>query len=186
MVEPKDDLVRLLTGVVANDAISQTRLAAARRDGVFDLAGIGPTMAPQGLSPTRVVGAANGARALLGRMNSTLNDINAERHQRAGGTALGRAPSGGGIARALRWDARIVLMDEPTAALGVREWAQARELIGALKREGRTVIPVLHDMCDVVAVANRVMILAAGRKALDRLVAGRDPAALAIGANAAA
>jgi len=83
------------------------------------------------------------------------------------------------IARALRWDARVVIMDEPTAALGVAETKLVLDLIRRLKDEGRTVVLVSHNMADVVAVATRVAILKAGRKTVDRPVAGLDAAALA-------
>ncbi len=83
------------------------------------------------------------------------------------------------IARALRWDARVVIMDEPTAALGVAETKLVLDLIRRLKDEGRTVVLVSHNMADVVAVATRVAILKAGRKTVDRPVAGLNAAALA-------
>ena len=63
-------------------------------------------------------------------------------------------------------------MDEPTAALGVKETAQVLDLVRKLKAEGRTVILISHNMRDVVALADRVAILAAGRKYVDRPVAG--------------
>ncbi len=68
------------------------------------------------------------------------------------------------LARALRWKARIVIMDEPTAALGVAESRQVLELIRRLRSEGVTVIVVSHDMDDLVAVTTRVVILKKGRK----------------------
>jgi ABC-type sugar transport system ATPase subunit len=83
------------------------------------------------------------------------------------------------IARALRWNARVVIMDEPTAALGVAETKLVLDLIRRLKDEGRTVVLVSHNMADVVAVATRVAILKAGRKTVDRPIAGLDAAALA-------
>ena len=78
------------------------------------------------------------------------------------------------ICRALLWDAAVVIMDEPTAALGVRETAGVLALIRALNAEGRTVIIVSHDMNEVVALATRVAVLGGGRKVADRPVAGLD------------
>lgn len=72
------------------------------------------------------------------------------------------------IARALRWNAEIVIMDEPTAALGVKETALVLDLIRRLKADGRTVVLVSHNMRDVVALADRVVIMGAGRKVVDR------------------
>lgn len=78
------------------------------------------------------------------------------------------------IGRALRWNADVVIMDEPTAALGVRETAQVLDLIRALNGTGKTVVLISHNMADVVAVAHRVAILRQGRKVIDRPVAGLD------------
>jgi simple sugar transport system ATP-binding protein len=76
------------------------------------------------------------------------------------------------IARALRWNARLVIMDEPTAALGVTESRQVLDLIRELKRGGTTVILISHNMAQVVEVASRVAVLKSGRKIADRPVAG--------------
>ncbi|MBY4594379.1 ATP-binding cassette domain-containing protein [Ottowia caeni] len=72
------------------------------------------------------------------------------------------------IARALRWNAEIIIMDEPTAALGVKETALVLDLIRKLKADGRTVLLISHNMRDVVALADRVVIMGAGRKFVDR------------------
>jgi simple sugar transport system ATP-binding protein len=75
------------------------------------------------------------------------------------------------ICRALRWNAEIIIMDEPTAALGVKETALVLDLIRKLKADGRTVLLITHNMRDVVALADRVVIMGAGRKFVDRAVA---------------
>ena len=67
-------------------------------------------------------------------------------------------------------------MDEPTAALGVRETAEVLGLIRRLREEGRTIVLISHAMRDVVAVANRVAILRNGRKVIDRPLEGRETA----------
>ena len=82
------------------------------------------------------------------------------------------------ISRALRWDAGLIVMDEPTAALGVAETAQVLDLIRRLSAEGRTVLLISHAMHDVAALASRVVVLRAGRKVEDRPVAGLDADAL--------
>jgi ABC-type sugar transport system ATPase subunit len=69
------------------------------------------------------------------------------------------------IARALRLGAATVLLDEPTAALGVRETAQAADLIRRLREQGKAVILVSHDMELVFDVADRAMVLRLGRRA---------------------
>jgi ABC-type sugar transport system ATPase subunit len=76
------------------------------------------------------------------------------------------------ISRALRWNAEIIIMDEPTAALGVKETALVLDLIRKLKADGRTVILISHNMRDVVALADRVVIMGAGRKYVDRPIDG--------------
>ena len=65
-------------------------------------------------------------------------------------------------------------MDEPTAALGVRESTVVLELIRKLKEDGRTVLLVSHNMRDVAALADRIVIMGGGRKRLDRPVKGLD------------
>ncbi len=75
------------------------------------------------------------------------------------------------ISRALRWQARIVVMDEPTAALGVKETRRVLDLIRSLRDQGVTVILISHNMDDIIAVTNRVVILKSGRKAAERRTA---------------
>ena len=82
------------------------------------------------------------------------------------------------ISRALHWNAEVIVMDEPTAALGVVETAQVLDLIRRLSAENRTVILVSHAMADVVALADRVLVLRGGRKVEDRAMAGLDAAGL--------
>jgi simple sugar transport system ATP-binding protein len=68
------------------------------------------------------------------------------------------------ISRALRWEADLVIMDEPTAALGVKETPQVLDLIRQLHDQGVTVIIISHNVEDVLAVANRIAILKNGEK----------------------
>ena len=79
------------------------------------------------------------------------------------------------IARATHWATKLVLMDEPTAALGVKESALVLDLIRKLKADGRTVILISHNMRDVVALADRVVIMGAGRKYVDRPLGDLQP-----------
>ena len=76
------------------------------------------------------------------------------------------------IARALHWNARLVIMDEPTAALGVAESRQVLDLIRELHRGGTTVILISHNMAEVVDVATRVVVFKGGRKIADRPATG--------------
>ncbi len=69
------------------------------------------------------------------------------------------------IARAMRTGARVVLLDEPTAALGVRETAHAANLIRSLRERGAAVICISHDMNFVFEIADRVHVMRLGRTA---------------------
>jgi ABC-type sugar transport system ATPase subunit len=67
------------------------------------------------------------------------------------------------IARSLIGDPRIVILDEPTAALGVAQTAEVLNLIERLRERGHGVILISHNMADVLAVADRVVVLRLGR-----------------------
>lgn len=123
------------------------------------------TRPPLGLLDKRRMAAMS--RGFLTRLAVEIGDMETPVERLSGGQRQAVA-----ICRALRWEARIIIMDEPTAALGVRETAQVLDLIRRLHAEGRTVILVSHAMPDVVAVADRVVVLKAGRKVADRAVAG--------------
>lgn len=71
------------------------------------------------------------------------------------------------IARALHWQPRIVMMDEPTAALAVEHAGRVLELIRSLAASGIAVLLVSHDMQHVLHVTNRVVVLRQGRKVAD-------------------
>ena len=79
-----------------------------------------------------------------------------------------RALSGGqrqsvAIARAILFDARILIMDEPTAALGPQETAQVGEIIRQLKADGIGIFLVSHDIHDVFDLADRICVMKNGR-----------------------
>ena len=105
---------------------------------------------------------AEGARALMARLRIDINDVGRKVSLLSGGQRQGVA-----IARALRWRADIVIMDEPTAALGVRETREVLRLIEEIKGQGIAVILVSHAMKDVIAVADRALILQSGRLSHD-------------------
>ena len=107
------------------------------------------------------------SRGYLARLNVAIDDTN-----RAVDTLSGGQRQAVAIARALRWNARLVIMDEPTAALGVAESRQVLDLIRELARSGTTVVLVSHNMAEVVEVATRVAVLKSGRKIADRSTEG--------------
>jgi ABC-type sugar transport system ATPase subunit len=67
------------------------------------------------------------------------------------------------VARAHAWGSRIVIMDEPTAALGVRESAMVLELIREVRSNGVSVIMISHNLPETFAVANRITVIRLGR-----------------------
>jgi D-xylose transport system ATP-binding protein len=71
------------------------------------------------------------------------------------------------IARSLLGDPKLVMLDEPTAALGVRQTAQVLALIKRLKEQGHAVIVISHNLADVFEVADRIFVLRLGREAGD-------------------
>jgi ABC-type sugar transport system ATPase subunit len=69
------------------------------------------------------------------------------------------------IARAIYWNARLVIMDEPTAALGVPEQRKVLALVRSLRDQGIPVILISHTMQDVMEVADRCVVMRRGRMA---------------------
>ena len=67
------------------------------------------------------------------------------------------------VARAAAFASRLVILDEPTAALGVRESRNVLELIDRLRREGRGVIVISHALDHVIEIADRAVVLRRGR-----------------------
>jgi simple sugar transport system ATP-binding protein len=67
------------------------------------------------------------------------------------------------VARAIAWGTRIVIMDEPTAALGVRESSMVLELIKEVRSQGLSIIMISHNLPEVFAVADRITVLRLGR-----------------------
>jgi simple sugar transport system ATP-binding protein len=79
------------------------------------------------------------------------------------------------IARTRLSDSRLVLMDEPTAAISVRQVAEVLDLIRRLKHQGIAVILISHRMPDVFAVCDRIAVLRRGTKVTDKVVADTSP-----------
>jgi fructose transport system ATP-binding protein len=69
------------------------------------------------------------------------------------------------VARAAAWGTRVVIMDEPTAALGVKETAQVVDLIKRVRDRGLPVILISHDMPHVFELADRIHIMRLGKRA---------------------
>ena len=72
------------------------------------------------------------------------------------------------IARAIHWKARLVIMDEPTAALGVPEQREVMGLIERLKADGVGILLISHNLPDMFTAGDRIIVLARGRVAGER------------------
>jgi simple sugar transport system ATP-binding protein len=79
------------------------------------------------------------------------------------------------IARTRLSDARIVLMDEPTAAISVRQVAEVLDLIRRLRDQGMAIILISHRMPDVFAVCSHIAVLRRGRKVAEKPIADSTP-----------
>jgi D-xylose transport system ATP-binding protein len=68
------------------------------------------------------------------------------------------------VARSVMWQAKVVLLDEPTAALGVQQTKQVLELILRLRNQGLGVVVISHNLANVFEVADRIVVLRLGRR----------------------
>lgn len=92
------------------------------------------------------------------------------------------------ISRAVGWGAQVIIFDEPTAALGVKETAEVGHLIQRLKDQGITVIIISHNFEEVLQLADIVWVMRQGKQVTSRLVSevtGRELVALITGAETA-
>ncbi|ESX45068.1 hypothetical protein X762_26890 [Mesorhizobium sp. LSHC426A00] len=106
--------------------------------------------------------AAEQCRARLAALGVTLRDENVLVRSLSGGQRQSIA-----IARALADHVKLICLDEPTAALGVKQTAQVVKLIRSIALSGTGVILVTHDLSTVRALADRIVVLSLGRVAYD-------------------
>ena len=102
---------------------------------------------------------ANETQALLDGLDIRIDSPRKTIRDLSGGQRQGVA-----IGRAVHWADRMVLMDEPTAALGVQETGRVEELILRMKERGRAIVIVSHSLDQVFRVADRVCALRRGRQ----------------------
>ena len=69
------------------------------------------------------------------------------------------------ISRAVMWRAKVVILDEPTAALGVAQTAQVLALVKRLREQGLGVVVITHNLHEVFEVSDRIIVLRLGRRA---------------------
>jgi D-xylose transport system ATP-binding protein len=98
------------------------------------------------------------ARRVMGRLNPNFQRFKEPVSKLSGGQRQSVA-----IARAILFDARILIMDEPTAALGPQETEQVGELIHQLKKDGIGIFLISHDIHDVFDLADRVAVMKNGQ-----------------------
>jgi D-xylose transport system ATP-binding protein len=68
------------------------------------------------------------------------------------------------VARAVMWNSKVVLLDEPTAALGVEQTHQVKELILRLREQGLGVVVISHNLADIFDVSDRIIVLRLGKR----------------------
>jgi D-xylose transport system ATP-binding protein len=68
------------------------------------------------------------------------------------------------VARAVMWESKVVILDEPTAALGVEQTLQVKELIRRLREQGLGVVVISHNLADIFDVSDRIIVLRLGRR----------------------
>jgi simple sugar transport system ATP-binding protein len=115
-------------------------------------------------------------KAMAKRAGELFSELKSETRPRD----LVRQMSGGqrqavAIARTRLSKARLVLMDEPTAAISVRQVAEVLDLIRRLKDSGMAIILISHRMPDVFAVCDRVMVMRRGNKVADKPIKTTSP-----------
>jgi simple sugar transport system ATP-binding protein len=125
-----------------------------------------------GFGPVRVLD----YRAMFKRAGELFAELKSETRPRD----LVRRMSGGqrqavAIARTRLSDPKIVLMDEPTAAISVRQVAEVLSLIRRLREHAIAVVLISHRMPDVFAVADRIVVLRRGEKVADKPIAASSP-----------
>jgi D-xylose transport system ATP-binding protein len=98
------------------------------------------------------------ARGVIGRLNPNFKNFKTPCVSLSGGQRQSVA-----IARAVHFNARVLIMDEPTAALGPAETAQVRDLIKQLKAEGIGIFLISHDIHDVFDLSDRISVMYHGQ-----------------------
>ncbi|HEX9993159.1 MAG TPA: ATP-binding cassette domain-containing protein [Acidimicrobiales bacterium] len=99
------------------------------------------------------------ARELLARLSVSIPDVRIPVASLSGGQRQSIA-----VARSTMGSPKLVLLDEPTAALGVAQTRQVLDLIRRLREQGLGVLVISHNLVDVFAVADRIVVLRLGRR----------------------
>jgi D-xylose transport system ATP-binding protein len=118
-----------------------------------------PRWLPRGLQMLNRERMNDATRALLDRLKVVLPRFDAHVGLMSGGQRQAVA-----VARAAAFARKVVILDEPTAALGLRESRQVLDLVERLRAQGNAVILITHNMEQVVDIADRAMVMRRGRK----------------------
>jgi simple sugar transport system ATP-binding protein len=109
------------------------------------------------------------SQALLDRLGIQISSVKSITYNLSGGQQQAVA-----VARALYTDPKVVILDEPTAALAVTEVGKVLDLIVQLKERGVSVIFISHTIQEILTVSDRVVILRSGRKVGDKRASETD------------
>lgn len=110
------------------------------------------------------------AAALLEEIKVRIPDLSEPVRNLSGGQRQGLA-----IARALRRPAKLLLLDEPTAAMGIQESAKTMEMLGMLKRKGIAQLIVSHNLEQVFDIADHIYVMRSGEILVDTSVSDTSP-----------
>ncbi len=110
------------------------------------------------------------AAALLEEIKVRIPDLSEPVRNLSGGQRQGLA-----IARALRRPAKLLLLDEPTAAMGIQESAKTMEMLGTLKRKGIAQLIVSHNLEQVFDIADHIYVMRSGEILVDTSVSYTSP-----------
>ena len=106
----------------------------------------------------------NESKKMLNRLEINIPSLENKIRNLSGGQRQAVA-----ISRSIYWNARLLIMDEPTAALGVAEREKVLNLVKTLSSQGVSVIIISHQIHDVFSVATRLLIMRRGKKVAERL-----------------
>jgi ribose transport system ATP-binding protein len=118
----------------------------------------GPTWLPRGLRFLRSGSMTSATAEVLDRLQVSLPDIDINVGLMSGGQRQAVA-----VARAAAFASRVVILDEPTAALGVREARQVLDLVIRLREQNHAVIVISHALDHVIEIADRAVVMRRGR-----------------------
>ena len=119
----------------------------------------GPRWLPRGMRLLRRREMAGASESVLSRLEVGIPDLRANVGLMSGGQRQAIA-----VARAAAFASQVVILDEPTAALGLRESRRVLDLIRRLRDERRAVIVISHAMDHVIEIADRAVVMRRGRK----------------------